>query len=106
MTIYDREGGVLQRVVHADRADPQGGDWKLEDVRIYDSTMNVVRRLPKRPRSTGVQPEQLTLAKVDPDQLDFWTLKERIAQLEQPDARPTRPRPACGTRFPVRFRPC
>jgi lipopolysaccharide export system permease protein len=31
----------------------------------------------------GVTPEQMTLAKVDPDQLDFFTLKQRIAQMEQ-----------------------
>ena len=82
VTIYDREGGVLQRIVRADRADPQNGAWKLTGVRIYDSTMNVVRRLPQTSGMEGVQPEQLTLAKVDPEQLDFWTLKDRIGQLE------------------------
>ena len=52
--------------------------------------MNVVRRVPEMTGLEGVEPEQLTLAKVDPDQLDFWTLKERIAQLERagrPDRR-------------------
>ena len=83
VTIYDREGGVLQRIVRADRADPQNGNWKLTGVRIYDSTMNVVRRLPETTGLDGIRPEQLTLAKVDPEQLDFWTLKERIGQLEQ-----------------------
>ena len=83
VTIYDREGGLLKRVVHADRADPQGTNWKLQGVRIYDSTMNVVRRLPETTGLDGVQPDQLTLARVDPDQLDFWTLKERIGQLEE-----------------------
>ena len=82
VTIYDREGGVLQRIVRAERADPQNGAWKLRNVRIYDSTMNVVRRVPEASGMEGVQPEQLTLAKVDPDQLDFWTLRERIGQLE------------------------
>ena len=81
VTIYDREGGVLQRIVRADRADPQNGNWKLTGVRIYDSTMNVVRRLPETTGLDGIRPEQLTLAKVDPEQLDFWTLKERIGQL-------------------------
>jgi lipopolysaccharide export system permease protein len=82
VTIYDREGGVLQRIVRADRADPQNGAWKMTGVRIYDSAMNVVRRLPQTSGMEGVQPEQLTLAKVDPEQLDFWTLKDRIGQLE------------------------
>ena len=87
-TIYDREGGVLQRVVHAERAKPQAGAWLLSNVRIYDSAMNVVRRVPETNGLTGVQPDQLTLAKVDPDQLDFWTLKQRVGQLERA-GRPT-----------------
>jgi lipopolysaccharide export system permease protein len=83
VTIYDREGGVLQRIVRADRAEPRNGTWKLTGVRIYDSTMNVVRRIPETTGLDGIQPEQLTLAKVDPEQLDFWTLRERIGQLKR-----------------------
>jgi lipopolysaccharide export system permease protein len=30
----------------------------------------------------GVTPNQLTLAKVDPTELPYWTLKKRIAELE------------------------
>ena len=83
VSIYDREGGVLQRIIQADRADPQNGAWRLSKVRVYDSSMNIVRRIPEMNGLEGVKPEQLTLAKVDPDQLDFWTLKERIGQLER-----------------------
>jgi lipopolysaccharide export system permease protein len=83
VSIYDRAGGVLQRVIRAERADPQNGAWKLSNVRVYDSSMNIVRRVTEMAGLEGVKPEQLTLAKVDPDQLDFWTLKERIGQLEQ-----------------------
>ena len=88
VTIYEREKGVLQRVVRAARGDPVGGAWRLSGVRLYDSSMNLVRQLPETIALQGVQPEQLTLAKVDPDQLDFATLKERIAQLERA-GRPT-----------------
>ena len=83
VSIYDREGGVLQRIIQADRADPQSGAWKLSKVRVYDSSMNIVRHVPEMTGLEGVKPEQLTLAKVDPDQLDFRTLKERIGQLER-----------------------
>jgi lipopolysaccharide export system permease protein len=31
----------------------------------------------------GIEPERLTLAKADPDELDFFALKERIDQLER-----------------------
>ena len=88
VTIYERENGELKRVIRAARADPVGGAWKLSDVRVYDSSMNVVRRVPEIIGLEGVQPEQLTLAKVDPEQLDFSTLKERIGQLERA-GRPT-----------------
>jgi lipopolysaccharide export system permease protein len=84
VTIYDRGGGVLQREIDAARAIPRpaSGDWLLQDVRIYDATMNVERTLPSMPAMQGITPNQLTLAKVDPTELDYWTLKTRIAELE------------------------
>jgi lipopolysaccharide export system permease protein len=84
VTIYDRGGGVLQRQIDADRAvpNPATGDWQLENVRVYDASMNVVRRVPTMTAMQGVTPTQLTLAKVDPTELDYWTLKKRVAELE------------------------
>src|SRR5437763_7016491 len=48
VTIYDRGGGVLQRQIDAARAvpNPTAGDWILQNVRIYDATMNVIRHAP------------------------------------------------------------
>jgi lipopolysaccharide export system permease protein len=82
--IYDRSGGILQRVLYAEHAAPRpgAGNWRLRGVRIYDAEMNVVRRLPETDAMAGVTPGQLTLAKVEPDALDYWTLKRRIAELE------------------------
>src|SRR3954454_22968460 len=56
VTIYDRGGGVLQRVMTAARAipQPQSGDWLLQDVRIYDAAMNVIRRVPQMHGMRGV----------------------------------------------------
>jgi lipopolysaccharide export system permease protein len=84
VTIYDRTGGVLQRVLRADSATPRPGerDWLLHNVRIYNATMNLVSRRPLLAGLAGVTPVQLTLAKVDPTQLDYWTLEQRIAELE------------------------
>jgi lipopolysaccharide export system permease protein len=84
VTIFDRGGGVLQRQIDAARAIPRRAtnDWLLEDVRIYDASMNIVRRAPTMTAMPGVTPTQLTLAKVDPTELDYWTLKKRIAELE------------------------
>jgi lipopolysaccharide export system permease protein len=84
VVIYDRGGGVLQREIQAARAvpRPEHGDWLLHDVRIYDAGMNVERKLASMTAMEGVTPDQLTLAKVDPTELDYWTLKQRIAELE------------------------
>src|SRR3954451_6494357 len=65
--IFDRAGGVLQREIVAARAVPRpGGDWLLQDVRIYDANMNIVRRLPQMVALPGLTSNQLTLAKVEP----------------------------------------
>src|SRR5206468_12884499 len=60
----------------------QSGDWRLENVKIYDANMNMVRRVPAMAAMRGVTPDQLTLAKVDPTELDYWTLKQRVAELD------------------------
>jgi lipopolysaccharide export system permease protein len=82
VSIYDRTGGVLQRVINADRATPARGAWLLQDVQIYDANMNVLTHEREMTALAGVTPDQLTLAKVDPTELDYWTLKRRIAELE------------------------
>jgi lipopolysaccharide export system permease protein len=82
VTIFHREQGVIQKVVQAERAEPVGDAWQLRNVRTYDAGMNLVRKQPTLAAMQGVSPEALTLAKVDPDELDFFTLKHRIRQME------------------------
>ena len=83
VSVYDRSGGILQRVINAPRAVPApGGGWLLNDVQIYDANMNVVRHMPELQGLAGIKPDQFTLAHVDPTELDYWTLKARIAELE------------------------
>jgi lipopolysaccharide export system permease protein len=84
VSIYDRTGGALQRVIRADRAVPVApASWRLENVRTYDANMNLVVRKPEMIGLAGVTPQQLTLAKVDPAELDYFTLKQRIGELER-----------------------
>ena len=85
LTIYDRAdgGGALQRVIRAERAEPVDGAWRLTDVRIYDAARSATRDVPELTALAGLEPDRLSLAKVDPDELDFVTLKERIGQLER-----------------------
>jgi len=83
LTIYDRSGGVLQRVLRAASATPGPGNaWTLGDITIYDANMNIVRRQASLTAMEGITPSQLTLAKVDPAQLDYWQLRQRAGELE------------------------
>src|SRR6185369_4091582 len=90
LAIYDRTGGELSRVIRADTAMPRPGTgmWVLENARVYDAAMNLVMKQPRMDGLEGVTPEQLTLAKVDPTQLDYWTLQQRVGELERA-GRPT-----------------
>ena len=88
VTLYDRSGGALQQVVQAERAVQAGNAWQLEKVRIYDTTMNVVRNAPQLVAMPGITPDRFTLAKVNPDETDIVALKDNIAELERA-GRPT-----------------
>ena len=83
VTIYERTGGALQRVVKAERAVQSDGAWRLEQVRTYDSGMNVVRRAATATAMPGITADRFTLAKVDADERDILTLKRDIADLEE-----------------------
>ena len=82
VTIYERSGPTLERVVDADRAIQDGTRWRLENVKSYDANMNLVRRQPSSFGLAGVTPDRFTLAKVEPDEHDFRSLRAAIAELE------------------------
>ncbi len=82
VTIYDRRGGALRRVVDAERAVQANGGWRLENVRTYETATNVVRRQPQAMALAGVTPDRFTLAKVNPDERSFTALRMDIADLE------------------------
>jgi lipopolysaccharide export system permease protein len=81
VTIYDREGGALARVVDAERAEQVPGGWRLDKVRSYDARMNIVLSQPQEIGLKGVDPTRFTLAKVDPNERDFVSLRQEIGAL-------------------------
>ena len=83
VTLYDRSGGALQQVVKAQRAVQAGNAWKMEKVRTYDTSMNVVRNAAQVIALPGITPDRFTLAKVNPDETDIVALKGKIAELER-----------------------
>jgi lipopolysaccharide export system permease protein len=82
VTIYQRNHGAIQRIIDADRAAPDGAQWRLDDVRVYDSAMNLVRKVPTMKGLAGLTPDQLRLAKVNPDETSFFQLFGKISEME------------------------
>ena len=63
-------------------------DRRLEAVEIYDSKMNLRTRRPNLLALDGVDPRRFTLAKVDPEERNFFTLSRTIAEMKDA-GRPT-----------------
>jgi lipopolysaccharide export system permease protein len=83
VTIYERDDITIRRIVEAEKARPYENGWILENVSTYDSAMNVVLRQPAMRSLEGVEPQRFTLAKVDPDVQNFFTLRRNIAEMER-----------------------
>ena len=81
ITLFEREGNALARIVTAAEGVREGNGWRLEKVRIYDSNMNVVRRMPTLNALEGVTADRFNLAKVRADELDVVRLRQSIAEL-------------------------
>jgi len=88
VTIYQRERGALARVIDVERAEQVPGGWRLENLRTYDASMNILLRQPEMIGLRGVEPTRFTLAKVNPDERDFVALRQEISAL-QAAGRPT-----------------
>jgi lipopolysaccharide export system permease protein len=82
LTVYERNHGAIERIVDAERAVPEASAWRLVNVRIYDSTMNVVRKVPAMTGLEGLTMSQMKLAKVDPDETGFFSLRQKIAEMD------------------------
>ena len=88
VTIYDRTGGSLAKVIDAARADVVVGGWRLNGASVFDlasGTKSAAGALIVAPK---VRPDQFTLAGIDADGLSFGKLREAINDL-QAAGRPT-----------------
>ena len=84
VTIYERAGGAITRIVEAEEArrDPASGDWDMTGLRTYDSAMNLVTTAETAKGLAGVEPQQFTLARVDAAALNIFELSQAIEDLE------------------------
>ncbi|HEY0625421.1 MAG TPA: LPS export ABC transporter permease LptG [Allosphingosinicella sp.] len=82
LTIYHRDGGILHSVIRAESARPDNGGWLLQNAELFDINGTAVRRSQTMRVLEGVQTDQFTLARVEPDEQDFWTLRDSIRELK------------------------
>lgn len=88
ITVYHRENGILTHLVTAESARPSGNAWQLRNVEIFDVGANSSRKVAFLKAGQGIDPNQFTLARVNPDEQDFTTLRQSIRDLKQ-SGRPT-----------------
>ena len=82
ITIYDRSGGTLRRILGAETGrQVAGGDWEFRDATLFSVDSGRLARLPSVRLGGGITPEQFTLSRVDPDEQDFWKLRASIRHL-------------------------
>ena len=82
ITIYDRTGGTLRRILSAGRGARVDGGWEMHDVTLFTVETGQLARIGRVVLGASLRPEQFTLAGVDADEQDFWQLRRSIAALE------------------------
>jgi lipopolysaccharide export system permease protein len=86
VTIYDRTGGTLHRILNADHGRyAPGRGWLLTNVNLFDVDAGTVQLMPRVIVGRDIEPIQFTLAQVNPNEENFWRLRHSIAQLRAAD---------------------
>lgn len=81
VSIYDRTGGTLSKIITADTGTLTPEGWRLTNAQTFDVASGT--RSAKATITTGktVRPDQFTLASVDASGTSFWDLRRAIADL-------------------------
>lgn len=83
--IHDRAGGTLSQILEAKSGRRVADGWALDDVRLFDVDSGRVTRMERVVVHQDIQPDQFTLAKVNPNELDYFELRATIDRLESAD---------------------
>jgi lipopolysaccharide export system permease protein len=78
ITIYDRTGGTLRQILEAESGVRMGEGWELRNARMFTVETGQLAQMERVELGASLRPEQFTLAAVDPDEQDFWKLRESI----------------------------
>jgi lipopolysaccharide export system permease protein len=80
VTIYDRQGDKLVRVVMAASARPAATGWTLTDVASFDVASGRRMTKPEMLLETSVVPRQFTTAAINPAYVPLWELWPQIGE--------------------------
>jgi lipopolysaccharide export system permease protein len=81
ITIYDRTGGTLRRILDARTGARVARGWELRDVSLFSVDTGRLARMGRVDLGNPLTPDQFTLAGVDADEQDFWELRRSIDRL-------------------------
>jgi lipopolysaccharide export system permease protein len=83
ITVYDRTGGVLRRILTARTgAQAPGGGWILRDASLFSVDAGTLQRMPAVRVGADITPDEFTLARVVPEEQDFFRLRRSIGDLQ------------------------
>lgn len=82
VTVYDRTGGELKRIITGKLAVRDADGWVLRDAQQFDVTFVRERTIPEFHMGANVTPDRFTLSSVDPDELSFGALLKAIHDLK------------------------
>ena len=84
VTWYQRNAeGMIVEQVQADTARYTSPGWQLEGITRFSVQNAVTERPDTMVVGEGLTPDQIDLAKIDPDTEPFWTLTSSIAEFER-----------------------
>ncbi|MBV9749396.1 MAG: LPS export ABC transporter permease LptG [Acetobacteraceae bacterium] len=82
VTVWDRAGGTLQHIVSADSGRWTSRGWELTNASVFDVGTATMARQPIYTFGADIDPIQFRLAKVVPEEQDFFTLSHSIDELD------------------------
>jgi lipopolysaccharide export system permease protein len=81
ITIYDRTGGTMRRILTADTGSRVSAGWEMRNVTLFTVETGQLARMGRVVLGESIRPDQFTLAGVDADEQDFWELRRSIEAL-------------------------
>ncbi len=89
VTVYERDGAVLQSLVRGTTAKREGSGWRLAAAQRFDVASGTLTPLGTALIGQGVRPDQFTLSNVDAESMSFGALREAVGDLKAA-GRPTK----------------